>query len=92
MDGHLQQVGVYGRGGGGGGSPAPLVARFALLLGVVRAAPPGALPQVLEGRGPEAGPELEAVGEEEELPAFLQLCLDLHTRAHTHTHIFSKCE
>ena len=57
------------------GSSALLV-RFAL-LGSVWAAASGTLPQVFQGSAPEAVPDLEVVGEQEELPALLQLSLDL---------------
>ena len=41
----------------------------------------GALPQVLEGHAPKTAPDLEVVGEQEDLPALLQFSLDLNSRA-----------
>lgn len=40
----------------------------------------GALPQVLEGHAPKTAPDLEVVGEQENLPALLQFSLDLNSR------------
>lgn len=72
MHSHLEQVRVSCGG-------APLVVGVALprALGT---APSGALPQVLERRSPKTAPDLEVVGEQEKLPALLQLSLDLHTK------------
>lgn len=61
-----------------GGGGAALVVGVAL-PGALRPVPSGALPQVLEGYAPKTAPDLEVVGEEEELPALLQLSLDLNS-------------
>lgn len=58
----------------------------ALFIGVALpralwAVPASAIPQILEGPAPEAAPGLEAVAEQEKLPALLQLRLDLNPRS-----------
>lgn len=69
---HLEQARVPRRSPG-------LVVRVALPR-ARRPAPSRALPQVLERSAAKAAPDLEAVGEEENLPALLQFGLNLKTK------------